>query len=159
MTAARELDPEIGIWDAKSMAGHLGIMLLPAQLSALVLVAFAVIALALACVGPYGIVSYAVAQRTREVGIRLSLGAEQGAMVWMLMASGLQLVLFGSAIGLALAVLANRVLSGLLLGVGAFDPLTCVTMLSVLIGAAALAVWIAARRAATTDPATALRAE
>ena len=159
LAAARELDPEIGIWDAKSMAGHLGIMLLPAQLSALVLVAFAVLALALACIGLYGIVSYAVAQRTREVGIRLSLGAEQGAMVWMLMASGLKLVLLGSAIGLALAVLANQLLSGLLFGVGTFDPLTFVTMPSVLIGAAALAAWVAARRAAAIDPATALRAE
>ena len=159
LAAARELDPEIGIWGAKSMAGHLGIMLLPAQLSALVLVAFAVLALALACVGLYGIVSYAVAQRTREVGIRLSLGAEQGAMVRLLMASGLKLVLLGSAIGLALAVLANRVLSGLLFGVGTFDPLTFVTMPSVLIGATALAAWTAARRAASIDPATALRSE
>ena len=159
VAAVRALDPQIGIWDAKSMAGHLRIMLLPAQLSAMVLAVFAVLALALACIGLYGIVSYAVAQRTREVGIRLSLGAEQGAMVWMLMASGLQLVLFGSAIGLALAVLANRVLSGLLFGVGVFDPLTFVTMPLVLIGAAALAAWIAARRAAAIDPATALRAE
>ena len=159
LAAARELDPEIGIWGAKSMAGHLGIMLLPAQLSALVLVAFAVLALALACVGLYGIVSYAVAQRTREVGIRLSLGAEQGAMVRLLMASGLKLVLLGSAIGLALAVLANRVLSGLLFGVGTFVPLTFVTMPSVLIGATALAAWTAARRAASIDPATALRSE
>ena len=141
------------------MAGHLGIMLLPAQLSAVVLAAFAALALALACIGLYGIVSYSVAQRTREVGIRLSLGAEQGAMVWMLMAGGLKLVLLGSVIGLALAVLANRVLSGLLFGVGAFDLLTFVTMPLVLIGAAALAAWIAARRATAIDPATALRAE
>ena len=159
VTAAREIDPEIGVWDAKSMAGHLGIMLLPAQLSALVLGAFAVLALALACVGLYGIVSYAVAQRTREVGIRLSLGAEQGAMVWMLMASGLKLVLIGSGVGLVLALAANRVLAGLLFGIGTFDPLTFVAMPSVLIGAAALATWIAARRAAAIDPATALRAE
>ena len=103
--------------------------------------------------------SYAVAQRTREVGIRLSLGAEQGAMVWMLMASGLKLVLIGSGVGLVLALAANRVLAGLLFGIGTFDPLTFVAMPSVLIGAAALATWIAARRAAAIDPATALRAE
>ncbi|MAG71236.1 MAG: ABC transporter permease [Vicinamibacterales bacterium] len=157
--AGREIDPEIGVWDAKSMAGHLGIMLLPAQLSALVLAAFAVLALALACVGLHGIVSYAVAQRVREVGIRLSLGAEQGEMVRMLMASGMKLVLLGSAVGLVLALAANRVLSGLLFGIGTFDPLTFVAMPTVLIASAVLATWIAARRAASIDPAVALRAE
>ena len=149
LTAARELDPQLWVWEAKSMARHLGIMLLPAQLSALILSAFAV--LALACVGLHGIVSYAVAQRTREVGIRISLGADPGDVIRMLMGNGLKLVLIGSAIGLVLA--------GLLFGIGAFDAVTFLAMPAVLVGSAVLATYIAARRASSIDPAEALRAE
>ena len=157
LTAARELDPQLWVWEAKSMARHLGIMLLPAQLSALILSAFAV--LALACVGLHGIVSYAVAQRTREVGIRISLGADPGDVIRMLMGNGLKLVLIGSAIGLVLALLANHVLAGLLFGIGAFDAVTFLAMPAVLVGSAVLATYIAARRASSIDPAEALRAE
>ena len=159
LSTAREMDPDLWFWEATTMARHLGIQQLPARLSAVVLTAFATLALLLACVGLYGIVSYGVAQRTREVGIRMSLGADRASVVRLLMGGGFKLVLVGSALGLGLAVVANRVLSGLLFGVGTFDPLTFIMMPLVLLAAALVAAWVPARRASRIDPAVALRTE
>jgi predicted permease len=99
LAASRELDPQLWIWESTTMSRYLGIVLLPARLSALLLSAFAAVALALASIGLYGIVSYSVSQRSREVGIRMSLGADGGSVVGMLMGSGLKMVGMGAAFG------------------------------------------------------------
>ena len=155
----RELDPGIAVFDTKTIERHIGIQLLPARLTAILLSGFAALALALACIGLYGLVSYAVAQRTREMGIRMSLGADAARVVRMLLGGGLRLVLIGGAVGLALAALAGRLISGLLFEVSAFDLAAFLTVALVLGLAATLAAWLPARRAARISPALALRAE
>jgi predicted permease len=159
LAAARALDPALPIFDVKTMERHVGVQLLPARLSALLLSAFAALALSLACIGLYGLVSYGVAQRTREVGIRMSLGADAGAVVRLLLGGGLRLVVLGGAIGLALAALAGRLLGGLLYEVSGFDPAAFVVVAALLGSFAGLAAWLPARRAARISPSTALRAE
>jgi ABC-type antimicrobial peptide transport system permease subunit len=159
LATLRELDPEAWVWEAKTMEEHLAIVLLPARLSAILLVVFAVLALTLASIGLYGVVSYAVSQRTREMGIRMSLGADAGTVIRMLTGSGMKLVAVGGVLGLALALLVARLLSQLLFGVGAFDPVTFVAVPALLGGVALLAAYFPARRASRVDPVSALRAE
>ena len=159
LATGRGLDPEFWGWETKTMDRHLGIVLLPARLSALLLSVFAGLALALASVGLYGVVSYAVSQRTREVGIRMSLGATPGGIVRLLMQSGLRLVAVGGVIGLTLALAVSRLLGRLLFGLASADLFTFVTVPAVLVGAAILAAYVPARRASQVDPVTALRAE
>jgi putative ABC transport system permease protein len=155
----RELDPEAWVWEATTIEKHLAIVLLPARLSALLLAVFAVLALTLASIGLYGVVSYAVSQRTREMGIRMSLGADAGTVIRMLTGGGMKLVALGGIVGLALALLLARLLSQLLFGVGAFDPVTFVTVPALLGVVALLAAYFPARRASRVDPVSALRAE
>jgi predicted permease len=159
VAAMRELDPAIAVYETKTLERHIGIQLLPARLTAVLLSAFAALALALACIGLYGLVSYAVAQRTREMGIRMSLGADAARVVRLLLGGGLRLVLIGGAIGLVLAGMAGRLISGLLFEVGSFDPVAFLTVAAMLGAAATLAAWLPARRAARISPALALRAE
>ncbi len=159
LAAAKELDPQLWVWESKTMARHLGIMLLPARLSALLLSAFAVVALALASIGLYGIVSYSVSQRSREVGIRMSLGADGGSVVGMLMGDGLKLVGIGAAFGVVASLAATPALASLLFGVEARDVVSFVVMPLVLIFVATLAAYVPARRASRIDPVRALKAE
>ena len=159
LAAGRELDPDLWTWEAKTMDQHLGTVMLPARLSSMILTVFAAVALALVIIGLYGIVSYAVSRRTREVGIRMSLGADRGQMVRMLMASGVKVVAVGSIIGLVLALGASRLVGTLLFKVSASDLLTFVLVPVLLVTAAVLAAYIPARRASRVDPAAALRTE
>ncbi len=159
LLAGRELDPELMVFETKTIERHIGIQLLPAHLAAVVLTAFALLTLVLAGIGLYGVVSYAVAQRTREVGIRISLGAEYGDMVKMPTAGGMRLVLISSVIGLGLPVLVARVMGTLLYGVGVLDPVTFMAVPAILIGVAFLAAYLPARRASRVDPVIALRTE
>jgi len=158
VAAARQLDPDLVLWAPTTMKRHLGFVLLPARMSAWLLSACAVLAMALASVGLYGIVSYAVSQRTREVGIRMSLGANASAVTFMLVASGLRLVAVGSLAGLGLSLLVARTLNGLLFGIDALDPITFSSSALVLVAVAALAAFVAARRASRIDPVKVLRA-
>jgi predicted permease len=155
----RALDPDVMILEAKTMERHLATMLLPARLGALTFTTFAALALALATIGVYGIVAYALRSRTREIGIRLSLGAQPSAAVRLLMGSGLRLVAWGVGIGLALSALGARLLAGFLYGVSAYDPVTFSAVPVVLVAVGALASYLPARRAIRVDPAVALRAE
>ena len=159
MLAARELDPELMIFESKTMSRHIGSMLLAARLGALVLTAFAGLALTLSMIGLYGIVSYSVSQRTREVGIRISMGADASSVVRMLTASGMRLVAYGGAVGLVLSLLLAVLMSRLLFGVGPFDLLTFLAVPLVLAGVALLAAYVPSRRASRVDPIIALRAE
>ena len=159
LAAGRELDPDLRVLETKTMDRHLALMRLPQQLSAFVLSAFGVLALALAAVGLYGVVSYGVARRTREIGIRQALGADGPRVVRLLVAGGLKLVVIGGALGLALAVVATRLLGGLLFEVDALDPLTFVGVPFVLGVAALLAAWLPARRASRVSPVVTLRTD
>jgi putative ABC transport system permease protein len=155
---ARELDHDLILWEPKTMEQHLGFVLLPFRLSALLLSVFAVLAVVLASVGLYGIVSYAVSQRTREVGIRMSLGANATTVTLLLMRSGMKLVAVGSAAGLVLAAFFSRALSGLLFGIDALDTWTFVASPLILLTVAAVAAYVAAHRASRINPVNALRA-
>jgi ABC-type antimicrobial peptide transport system permease subunit len=141
------------------MRGHLEAMSLPLELGAGAIAWFAVLALVLASIGLYGTVSYSVAQRSREVGIRLSLGAGKGAMVRLLLGGGLRLVLIGLLTGLVVGVIFGRALESLLFGITALDPITLVVVPAVLAGVGFVAAYLPARRAGKIDPVRALRAQ
>jgi len=156
---AREMDPDVFTWEPKSMARHLATQLIARRLAAWIVSAFAVLALVLASVGLYGLVSYAVSQRRREVGIRMSLGAGRGAIMKLLLVDGLRLVVVGLGLGLAASLVLARLLGGLLYGIRAIDPLTFVAIPLLLFAVAFAAAWLPAHRATRLDPGLALRAD
>ncbi|HEY5676931.1 MAG TPA: FtsX-like permease family protein, partial [Myxococcales bacterium] len=129
------------------------------RFQATLLSAFALVALLLAAVGIYGVMAYTVTQRSREIGIRMALGADASAVRRMVVGAALRLSLAGVALGSALALLAARLLASLVYGVSTTDPLTLAATAAVLVASAALASWLPARRATRLDPAISLRAE
>ena len=159
LSLMREMDPDILIYSSDTMADFLSTQLLPARLGAFALLLFACLALGLAVIGLYGVVSYAVASRSREVGIRMSLGADVRSVVRMLMADGLRLAAVGAATGLVLAFVLSQGLRTLLFGVPALDPVTFLGVPAVLLVAAGIAAWLPARRAGRVEPVRALRQE
>jgi predicted permease len=159
LAAGREVDPDLRVMQATTMAEHLAISRLPAQIGAVLVGAFSVLGLALAAVGVYGMVRYTVAMRTREVGIRMALGADAAGVARQLATHGVRLVLVGGAIGAVASLLAARLLSSLLFGVGSFDPVALTGAPLVLGVAAWLAAYLPARRASRANPLAALRAE
>jgi ABC-type antimicrobial peptide transport system permease subunit len=134
-------------------------VLLPSELGAGLLGVFGLLALLLASVGIYGVTSYAVAQRTREMGIRSALGATAQDLVLLLAHQSMRVVLIGAGIGLVLALAAAQLLTSQLYGVSATDPLTFLAMPTALLLVALLATLVPARRATRIDPADALRTE
>ena len=159
IAAIREVAPDVQLIQERTLARHVQIMSLPLQLGAGALGLFALLALILASIGLYGTVSYAVAQRGREVAIRLSLGAERGTVIRLLLWSGLRLVVPAAALGLALSAGLSRLLRGLLFGVAPADPVTFLAVPAILILVALVATWIPARRAGRVDPVRALRTD
>jgi macrolide transport system ATP-binding/permease protein len=157
--AGQEIDPDLRVMQAMTMTQHLATSRLPSQIGAFLLAAFAVLGLALAAIGVYGTVRYSVATRTREVGIRMALGADAAGVARLLATQGVRLVLLGGAIGLAAALLVARLVATLLFGVGTFDPIALSGALILLGLAAWLAAYLPARRASRLAPVAALRTE
>jgi predicted permease len=153
------VDPELPVFNAKTMQAAVDESLSGRKFSLLLLGLFAAVALTLAAVGVYGVISYGVVQRTREIGIRMALGARQQDVLRMVVGNALRLVTSGIGIGLLLAAGLSRVLRGMLFGVSAFDPVAYVVLSLVLALVALFSSSLPARRAARVDPNVALRAE
>src|SRR5208337_778370 len=153
------LDPGLPVYGVETMAEQVGKSLVLARLAASFLGVFGFLALTLAAVGLYGLMSYTVAARTREIAIRMALGASVTRTLSMLARQGLSMVGVGLAAGLAAGLAVGRLVSSLLYGVGGFDPLTFITVPIVLAFVACLAILVPARQAAKVDPMVALRYE
>ena len=156
---AATIDPAIRIRNVASVESLLANELAGPRFNMSLLVVFAGLSLVLASVGLYGVISYSVSQRTREMGIRLALGAGQPAVLRLVMSQGARLTIVGVVVGLAAAAGLTRVMVSMLYGVSALDPLTFVLVGAVLGLVAALASYVPARRATRVDPVVALRAE
>jgi ABC-type antimicrobial peptide transport system permease subunit len=155
----RNLDSTLPIYGMKTLKEHMKIPLFPAKMAAGALGSFGVLALVLAAVGIYGVMSYVVAGRTREIGLRMALGARNGNVQRLILRQGMTLAVIGSVIGLAIAFGATRLLKSILYGVDATDPITFIGVTLLLGTVALLACWIPALRASRVDPMVALRAE
>lgn len=155
----REIDPNVTFYSVGLLSDHVGAATFQQRMAANLLVVFGGLALLLAAVGSYGVLSYLVGQRRREIGIRLAIGATRSSVFRLIVANGAWVVGAGAAIGLALSVGAGFGLRGLLIGVPPVDPVTYVGVSLLLISVALLACAIPARRAAALDPATTLREE
>jgi predicted permease len=158
-TQLRALDPNLPLADVRTLAEQFDLSLLPSRVAAWTLGGFGLLALALAGIGVYGVVSYSVAQRTREIGVRVALGATRRDVLRLVLGEGLKMVAAGLATGLLLAFAATRLVAGFLYGVGATDPLTFAGVPLLLGAVAALAGYLPARRATKVDPMKALRYE
>ena len=155
----QEIDPTLPIYDAKTLTEHMNIPLFPAKMAAAILAAFGMLALLLAAVGIYGVMSYVVAGRTREIGLRMALGAQNADVLRLILRQGMLLAAVGSGIGLAIGFGGTRLLKTLLYGVSAADPLTFAAVTLLLTLVTFLACWLPAKRATRVDPMIALRAE
>jgi predicted permease len=153
------LDPGLPVYGVETMEEQVGKSLVLARLAASFLGVFGFLALTLAAVGLYGLMSYTVVARTREIAIRMALGASAERTLSMLARQGLSTVGVGLAAGLAASLAVGRLVSSLLYGVGSFDPLTFVAVPVVLVFAACFAILVPARQAAKVDPMVALRHE
>ncbi|HET9317261.1 MAG TPA: ABC transporter permease [Vicinamibacteria bacterium] len=158
--AVRALDPEMPLYDVKTIEQLVnGRTLLLPRLAAQLALLFAGAAVLLAMVGLYGVVAFSVARRVREIGIRMALGASRPRIVLMVMKDGASLALLGVGLGLLGALAATRVLASVLFGVGATDVATFASVSALLLGVAALAAFVPARRATAVDPLSSLRSE
>lgn len=143
----------------KTMDDSVAKRILPARLASTLAGALGLLALGLVAIGIYGVMAYVVSQRTREIGVRIALGAESWTIQRQMIGEGTRTVAIGIALGLLLAVLAGRVLQGAIFGLGSLDPVTFLGVPLLLLGVSVLACWWPSRRAAKVDPMEALRHE
>jgi macrolide transport system ATP-binding/permease protein len=157
--AARSANPAVPVFDASTMTQRLRMVLAPQLVGAWLLGAFGVLALVVAAIGIYGVVAYAVSQRTREIGIRMALGARAHSVLGLVVRGNVAFVAVGIPIGIALGLLLARGMARFLYGIRPTDPLTfAATSLTILI-VGALAAFVPARRAVRIDPLIALRSD
>ncbi|MEO7966775.1 MAG: FtsX-like permease family protein, partial [Gemmatimonadaceae bacterium] len=155
----RELSPESAVHDARTMEERIGDSTTSARFSTLLLSLFAIVALALAAIGTYGVISFNAAQRVREMGIRVALGATRRQVARLVVGEALGIAVAGGVIGVVAALAATRVLGALLYDVAPNDPPTFIAIVALLAGAVLLASWLPARRASRVAPQEALRSE
>lgn len=158
-SAVRGLDPGLALFDVRTLREQVDQSLALQRLNVWLLTAFGVVALLLAAIGIYGVASYSVSQRTREIGIRMALGAGRREVLELVLRQGLALVAIGVVVGLGGALLVMRLLSSLLFNVTSTDPMTFATTALVLTAVAIGATYVPARRATRVDPLVALRYE
>jgi putative ABC transport system permease protein len=157
--ALHDVDPQLAMYDVKTMGDAVDQALWRQRVQGQVLGVFAVLALVLATVGTYSLISYIVAQRTREIGVRVALGAQRSSVLALVYSHGLRLAAAGLAIGLVAAALISRAIASLLYQTSPLDPLTYAGVAAVVLGTMIAAVYIPARRAMAVGPMTALRME
>jgi predicted permease len=155
----QQLDATLPLYDVKTLTEHLDVPLFPARMAAAVLGSFGALALVLAAVGIYGVMSYVVAGRTREIGVRMALGAQAADVLRLIVGQGMALAFIGLALGLAAALGTARLLTSLLYGVSPADPVTFAGVALLLAAVAFIACYVPARRATKVDPMVALRYE
>jgi ABC-type antimicrobial peptide transport system permease subunit len=143
----------------RTLEEHIGASLLPQRIAAGLLGAFGVVALLLAAVGLYGVVAFAVAQRTREIGIRVALGAQSGEVLGLMLRQGMTLAGIGLLVGVPLAAVVAKLVSGFLVGTSAADPLVFLGAAGLLALVTLVASYVPARRASRVDPMLALRSQ
>ncbi|HLN99944.1 MAG TPA: ABC transporter permease [Pyrinomonadaceae bacterium] len=152
-------DPTLPLYNVQTLTDHMSVPLFPFRLAAMVLLSFGILAIVLAAIGIYGVMSYVVAGRTREIGVRIALGAARRDVLLLIIGQGMRLAVIGLCIGVLSAIGAAQLLAKLLFGVSAIDPLTFAGVSLLLALVAALACYIPARRATKVDPLVALRYE
>jgi predicted permease len=157
-SAVQQMETTMPLTGVFTMAAIFDQGLWAARLGATLLGLFGLLALALAAVGVYGVMAYAVSQRTREIGVRMALGASVTGVQWQVLRQGLVLTGAGVMLGVACGVALGRLIVGLLYGVSPYDPVTLTAIPALLLLVSALAIYIPARRASRVDPVIALRA-
>ncbi|HEV2986646.1 MAG TPA: FtsX-like permease family protein, partial [Vicinamibacterales bacterium] len=158
-TAIWSVDSDVPVFDIRTMNQIVSRSLGTRRFAAATMSSFAALALALAVIGLYGVLSYAVAQRTSELGVRLALGATPGHLLRLVLGDGLRLTIVGIVIGALVGAAGARAMSHLLFGVQDFDPATFAGAAALLVGVALIASFVPARRASRVDPMVALRSE
>jgi predicted permease len=157
--AMAEIDPNLPILEVRTMAEQVDQSMGQEQLISQLSSFFSLLALSLACIGLYGVMTYSVLRRTNEIGIRLALGAQMSRVLWMVLRESLVLLGIGVALGIPLTLAATRLVQAQLFGLHASDPATLVAAVLVIAGVTMLAAYLPARRAAKVDPMVALRYE
>jgi len=153
------IDPELPVFDVKRLSDHVAESYWRQRVVGVFTTVLAVLALALGAIGMYGVMTFAVAERTREIGVRMALGASRRQVLGMFLLDATRLIGLSIGAGIALSLLFSRLVASLLFGVGAHDPLTYLVATAVLSGAGLLACAVPALRASRVDPMLVLRRE
>jgi len=157
--AIKNLDPREVVYNVETMDDVWSSSMSARTFAMILLAIFAAIALVVACVGIYGVISYLVSQRTQEIGVRMALGAQRHDIMHLVLGHGTKMTTFGAMIGIAASLGLTRLMTNQLFGVTAYDPVTFASVALLLVFVGLVASWIPARRAMRVDPMVALRYE